>query len=533
MPRAREPEPTAGLFEAGPQEKRIARILDKAVEKRIAAAARSVSKARIKLAGGAGKKAQKSLLGQALAKAIGVRKGGKDKPSMRVTAKDTGGRSFHFEHTTVTKGQAYTASKRARNGATTKGMGTARAHLAYIERETAVEKLQRIEERGRKRELDVELLLDGPAIDLPRRRGRPSLEDIKARAMIEAARDAALARNAERGLEGGRERDPADIASTLEGPGKGAAAQAYIEDAAKLRNGEVVLSSFGTIGETYEERLRFWGLVEEHERAPDARIQNRLICELPHQSTPEARKEILQRFVRTFEEKEIPFHVAVHAPGKGNDARNFHAHIVFLERPAKRMIDPATGELEWDFAITKTYRDSQRHTRVSHPHRRNRDRDLNKRTSVADMRRTFAESVNEVMARIDPDVRFDPRSYKDMGVGVDPMESVYRISQNRLDEGRLVVQDVAWTKRMVAQKMREAALRRDHEMVRLQETTRALEALKASWARRRGDERQARTEGPDRQHRLLHQAHAHADGEPPTRAREPAPAARGRVARRD
>ena len=321
MPRAREPEPTAGLFEAGPQQKRIARILDRAVEKRIKAAARSVPKARIRLPGGAGRKAQRSL-----------------------KAKDTGGRSFHFEHTTVTKGQAYTASKRARNGDSTRGMGTARAHLAYIERETAVEKLQRIEERTDERALDAELLLDGPAPDLARGRGRPSREDLKARAVI-----------------------------------------------------------------------------EEHETRSDARIQNRLICELPHQSTPEARNAILRDFVKVFDEKEIPYHVAVHAPGAKNDSRNFHAHIVFLERPAKRMIDPATGREEWDFAIAGEHRKKSSNVVLKYPYKRNRDRDLNKQSFVADMRKRFAASVNATMAPIDPSVKFDPRSYEAMGLDVDPI----------------------------------------------------------------------------------------------------------------
>ena len=66
MPRAKELEPTAGLFESKSQEKRIARILDKAVEKRIRASARSVPKTKIRLPGGAGRKAQKSILGAAL-----------------------------------------------------------------------------------------------------------------------------------------------------------------------------------------------------------------------------------------------------------------------------------------------------------------------------------------------------------------------------------------------------------------------------------------------------------------------------------
>ncbi len=145
------------------------------------------------------------------------------------------------------------------------------------------------------------------------------------------------------------------------------------------------------------------------------------------------------------------------------------------------MAEPATGTETWDFAVTKTYKTSSRHTRVSHPHRQNRDADVRKRSFVGDMRKRFASCVNEVMATVDAQVRFDPRSYKAMGLDVAPMESVYRVTADRLHDGKLVIQDVEWTRRMVAVKMREAAIARDPDVEKLRRTTKALEELRSAW----------------------------------------------------
>ena len=97
------------------------------------------------------------------------------------------------------------------------------------------------------------------------------------------------------------------------------------------------------------------------------------------------------------------------------------------------------------------------------------------------MRKRFATSVNDVMAKIDKTVKFDHRSYEAMGLNVDPMKSVYRITHDRMNDGKLVIQDVEWTRRMVAVKMREAAVKRDPDMIRLQQTARELEGLKKAW----------------------------------------------------
>ena len=245
----------------------------------------------------------------------------------------------------------------------------------------------------------------------------------------------------------------------------------------------MILNSFGTIGDTFDERLAFWDLLEANERKADARVQNRIICELPHQSTPLARNEILRAFVKPWDEKGIPYHVAVHAPGPDNDGRNFHAHIVFSERPAKRMPHPETGVMTWDFAVVTTYKNSSRHIKETRPFRQDKLREFGARDFIAGERRRFAEAVNAGMRGIDDTVRFDPRSYKDMGLDVTPMKSVSRIIKDRMKAGRSVVLDAAWTKRMVEAELEQLARNRDGDLKRMVELTARIEATKKDYPR--------------------------------------------------
>ena len=269
-----------------------------------------------------------------------------------------------------------------------------------------------------------------------------------------------------------RERDPAAEARSVAG-----AAQGYVVDPAKvrpvrLRNGEMISSSFGMIGDTLDEQVAFWEELERHDRK-NARIQNRIIIELPHEATPEARLAMTKAFCARLREMGLPYHAAIHEPGPKNDSRNYHAHVLFSERPAKRMVDPADGMLKWDFSIRIAHTTSSRHTRYTNPHRQHRHPDMRKRTAVADLRRHAAEVVNAELAKNPVKdvngkaVRYDPRSYKDMGLAVTPAKSISRIVADKVKGGRLTVLDGDYTRKMIEAEMVHAAERRQKDVVAL------------------------------------------------------------------
>ena len=461
-----------GLFDRGAQEKRIERILDRAVAKRVKQSERALVRSRNTpkgIARSMGKKA-----GRAVRKAmIEALKGslsrqgpgdtGSSRPSVRKAGAD-GARSFHFQYYSVSKGDGFAPSASGGSVKGAQGAGAAAAHHAYIEREAALEAMYEPH---------------GPEVGVTVGRGRTFAEEMELKAAEERFQKELLGKASAKGrAEEGRERGPGGVGMEADAPGAAKAAQVYIENPVKLRNGEVILNSFGTIGDSFQERLAFWELLEEHETQGNARIQNRIICELPHQSTPQARNDILQAFVAPWREKGVPFHVAVHAPGPENDSRNFHAHVVFSERPAKRMLHPETGEETWDFAIAQTYTTASRNKRTNHPFRQTKLREFGEKGFVVGERKRFAEAVTAVMAKVDPAVKFDHRSYKAMGLDVTPMKTVSRILKDRMRQGRVTVLDAGITKRMIDAELAALAQKRDADLERMLKVAGRIDALK-------------------------------------------------------
>ncbi len=93
--------------------------------------------------------------------------------------------------------------------------------------------------------------------------------------------------------------------------------------------------SVGDLGPTREARQAFWARVPEIEKRVDSRLQCRIIAELPWWLTPEDRRWVAERFGEAFSERGLAWWSAVHKPDvdNGSDARNFHMHTVYHDRP--------------------------------------------------------------------------------------------------------------------------------------------------------------------------------------------------------
>ena len=78
---------------------------------------------------------------------------------------------------------------------------------------------------------------------------------------------------------------------------------------------------------------QLWGRVELHETRKNARVGREIVLALPHELGPEARRalacEVGQLLVDRYQ---VAVQVALHAPDKGGDERNFHAHLLFTPR---------------------------------------------------------------------------------------------------------------------------------------------------------------------------------------------------------
>lgn len=174
--------------------------------------------------------------------------------------------------------------------------------------------------------------------------------------------------------------------------------------------------SFGTIGSTKSERADFWRTVEISE-GRTARVQSRIIAELPHEVSQQERAKIAMGFCRSFSDRELPFWATIHAPTKSNDKRNYHLHIAYYDRPAAR-----SDSGEWDFAAVRT-RVKPNRVRVEHrPFKQNKTAEIRGRDWVRALRYEFADASNIVLQSGDHEKRLDPRSYRESGIKKSPTE---------------------------------------------------------------------------------------------------------------
>ncbi len=354
------------------------------------------------------------------------------RPSIRMTAPDTGGRPFHFDHTAVSSQTIKLKPGETAKAVRKSGKFEARpkrhtssssAHMAYLERDGATEMI----------EVDLE-------------------DAARIRAAIEAA---------------GREIGPGGMQGYLEDPYKAE----DLEQPADVKPPKALVFSYGTpeMGKTLEERMAFWDLVEEHAKGESGTIQHRFIIELPHEASPEDRLAIMEAFTAKFEADGIPFYAVLHAPTAKNDSRNYHGHIVMLNRPAKMMKWPLGGKVKvgpegplvdtWDFAAKSFLPDDFRVTKWRYPKRQTILPEY-RATFVKDQRKRFSDIVNERMAAVGNPVRYDHRSYKAMGLEVDAMKSISRIIKDKAKAGDRVVLDYAQTKRDVQAEIQRLARER-------------------------------------------------------------------------
>lgn len=167
------------------------------------------------------------------------------------------------------------------------------------------------------------------------------------------------------------------------------------------------------------------------------RTQYRYVAELPHELGPSDRAAIVRdfcdhlgSFARDAEGRAtgMMYTAVIHAPGPGNDRRNFHLHIIAHDRPARWMAD----HNKWDFEVTEEFV-RKGETRIRHPHRQEKIVEVTRslapdrqpkhynaaiagKAFVPHLRERFAAICNERMALRGIQRRIDPRSHKALGI---------------------------------------------------------------------------------------------------------------------
>ncbi|MBN9497225.1 MAG: MobA/MobL family protein [Alphaproteobacteria bacterium] len=172
--------------------------------------------------------------------------------------------------------------------------------------------------------------------------------------------------------------------------------------------------SMGTLGPAIDARRAFWHAVEERERRNDARLQCRIIAELPHWLAPADRREIVERLGAAFDERGLGWWAVVHRPdvAKGSDPRNFHLHVVYHDRPVThvriRFDGTADGPVIDGIAFAER-----------------KDRGAQGEEWVVALKRRYAEIVNDVVARWATRENrtvpfwYFPGTYADLGIEIE------------------------------------------------------------------------------------------------------------------
>jgi hypothetical protein len=163
--------------------------------------------------------------------------------------------------------------------------------------------------------------------------------------------------------------------------------------------------SFGNLGATPSERVLFWNNLAQFERRTDARLQCRIIGELPHWISASERRKIMEEFCKIFEEKRLPFWAVCHKPDLeiGSDPRNFHFHIVYSDRPFSE--------------------DIEKEKRLSDK----KDRTAQGEAWIKSLKKRMADTVNSQLVETallngkTPERLFFEGTYKDLGIEVVPL----------------------------------------------------------------------------------------------------------------
>jgi hypothetical protein len=174
--------------------------------------------------------------------------------------------------------------------------------------------------------------------------------------------------------------------------------------------------SFGTNGRTKADRVEFWRGIESNE-GRTSRVQSRVIAELPHETSQEDRLKIAMQFCLEFHKERLPYWATIHSPNKNNDARNYHLHIAYYDRPSGR---DENGR--WDFATIETRKKKNRTRVETRPYKQKKTDTTRDRGWVKFLRKKFAEANNQVLSQGGYAKRLDYRSYGESGVRKKPTE---------------------------------------------------------------------------------------------------------------
>lgn len=160
--------------------------------------------------------------------------------------------------------------------------------------------------------------------------------------------------------------------------------------------------------------------IPEHERAKRLRayrprhgiVQRRIVLELAHEIDDDARERALRRWCdEQLGANGLAWHAVIHAPENNNDARNYHAHVVYTQFALERDPDPDYGR--WTFENERLVPEPSATIKTLSGN--GPDKRKGRNALIKHWRTRWAEVQNDELEAIGATKRYDPRSYTDQG----------------------------------------------------------------------------------------------------------------------
>lgn len=173
--------------------------------------------------------------------------------------------------------------------------------------------------------------------------------------------------------------------------------------------------------------------VAKFHKGRGGRIQFRLTGELPKELSAPQMFALLKDITEEFSKRKLPFVAVMHAPDHKNNDRNWHFHLIYHDRPCRRITQGDIATLEqqgygtdrlkagqWDFTAvtTKQHRSNGRAV----PLKQKKVREVAEKRWIETLREISSEITNRHLEQAGHKRRVDHRSNERRGIEAEPPE---------------------------------------------------------------------------------------------------------------
>ena len=173
--------------------------------------------------------------------------------------------------------------------------------------------------------------------------------------------------------------------------------------------------------------------VAKFHKGRGGRIQFRLTGELPNELSAPQMFALLKDITEEFSKRKLPFVAVMHAPDHKNNDRNWHFHLIYHDRPCRRITQGDIATLEqqgygtdrlkagqWDFTAvtTKQHRSNGRAV----PLKQKKVREVAEKRWIETLREISSEITNRHLEQAGHKRRVDHRSNERRGIEAEPPE---------------------------------------------------------------------------------------------------------------